>query len=444
MGNIPSNHIRIWSELSKIENDITRLKLLDTLLLGQEYIQSFKQLNLYNDLLAWSIAKKRGIRTEWPIFIQKDMPSPTPGQQNQTSSLVNAPTKKAMDYLNEAYDLLGLSDDEPLNLAMLKAAYKKRAVVFHPDKGGDPEVFDSLTKAYLYLQEVYNKLIPKAGRDHADNSPVTMEAAIKRRVDNTIQSYDDENNNDISLVVHEPKTLAKKAPDVMKQQQQQQQSQQKQQELPSRPIAINPKQLNMDVFNKLFEQNKLPDPEKDDGYGDWLSSQGETNKRNVKGQRGKFSIDVFNKTFDDEAKEQAAQDKKNQSTVAKYNNPDAMVLTPNAVVLGGEKPSEYTAPAGSNLHYTDLKAAYSTRMTFSQEVKDVKIGDKSFAQAKAERENDPGPASVEEMRHMEEVRQRTEQSEKSRQMRSAVRDTDIAMYHDKIKSRLLITAKPLQ
>ena len=120
------------------------------------------------------------------------------------------------------------------------------------------------------------------------------------------------------------------------------------------------------------------------------------------------------------------------------------MLTPNAVVLGGEKPSEYTAPAGSALHYTDLKAAYSTRMTFSQEIKDVKLSDKSFAQAKAERENNPGPASQEEMRHMEEVTRRTEAAEKQRKMRLAAHDTDASMYHDKIKSRLLITAKPLQ
>jgi hypothetical protein len=300
-----------------------------------------------------------------------------------------------------------------------------------------------LTKAYLYLQEVYNKLIPKAGRDHADSAPVTMEAARARRVDNTIAVYDEDENDDIALVIHDPKQVGP----VKKQQKQvtpKQQQQQQQQPQDSRPISINPKQLDMNVFNQLFEQNKLPDPEKDDGYGDWLSNQEESVKRNPKGMRGKFSIDTFNKTFEDDAREQAASDKKSQNQVANYNNPDALMLTPNAVVLGGEKPSEYTAPAGSALHYTDLKAAYSTRMTFSQEIKDVKLSDKSFAQAKAERENNPGPASQEEMRHMAEVTARAEAAEKQRKMRLAAHDTDASMYHDKIKSRLLITAKPLQ
>ena len=121
-----------------------------------------------------------------------------------------------------------------------------------------------------------------------------------------------------------------------------------------------------------------------------------------------------------------------------------MLLNPNAVVLGGEKPAEYTAPAGSNLNYTDLKAAYSRHMTFSQQIKHIKVNDKTFAQAKAEREKDPGPASQDEMRHMDELKQRSEQAEKMRKMRLAAQDTDIASKDVQIRSRLLITEKPLK
>ena len=197
----------------------------------------------------------------------------------------------------------------------------------------------------------------------------------------------------------------------------------------------------MNVFNQLFEQNKLPDPEKDDGYGDWLASQEESTKK-TKNLRGKFSIDVFNRTFEEDAEEQAQLDKKSKNAIA-LQEPDAMILNPNAVILGGEKPTEYTAPAGSNLNYTDLKAAYSRHMTFSQQIKHVKVTDKSFEQAKAERTNDPGPASQEEMRHMEEVKYRSEQAEKLRKLRLAAQDTNIADRDAQIKSRLLITGKAL-
>jgi hypothetical protein len=438
MGNIPSGHQRIWSDLCKIENEATRLKMLETLLAAQEYIASFKRANIYSDLLVWTTAKKRGSWAEWPVAAAGAVGAggaagAGAGAVKGQTSIVNAPNRKAIDYLHESYDILGISDDEPLNLEMLKAAYKRRSLVLHPDKGGDPVMFDSLTKAYLYLQEVYNKLIPKAGRDHASSTPVTMEAAKARRVDNTIQ-LGQADDDGISLVVHDATAPTRGTVSALHAQKQSQSQQQQQ-----KPISINPKQLDMNVFNQLFEQNKLPDPEKDDGYGDWLSSQDESVKRAGSKMRGKFSLDTFNKTFENEG---ITETKGKQ--VAKYNSPDALMLTPNAVVLGGEKPAEYTAPAGSALHYTDLKAAYSTRMTFSQEVKDVKVSGKSFAQAKAERENNPGPASEEEMRHMEEIRIRTEAAERSRKMRLAANDTDVSMYHDKIKQRLLITAKPLQ
>ena len=433
MGNIPSNHIRIWNELSKIENDATKLKMLETLLAGQEYVTSFKKMNLYSDLLTWLTAVRRGSWAEWPTYTPPAtrVSVPTPLKDPMSNSIINAPNRNAIDYLNECYDLLGISDNEPLNLDMLKKAYKKRALALHPDKGGDPVLFDSVTKAFLYLQDVYNKLIPKAGRDHADSTPVTMETAKARRIDNSIQIYD-EQHDDISMVIHDPKTVKISAKPVK--------TPANSPTTDSRPISINPKQLDMNVFNQLFEQNKLPDPEKDDGYGDWLASQDDTVKK-TKGMRGKFSIDIFNKTFENEAKDMAKNMK--HTAVTKYNSPDAIMLTPNAVVLGGEKPSEYTAPAGSGLHYTDLKAAYSTHTTFSHQVKDVKIGAKSFSQAKAERENDPGPASEEEMRHMEEIKQRSEAAEKHRKLRLAAHDTDASMYHERIKSRLLITEKSL-
>jgi len=434
MGNIPSNHIRIWDELSKIENDSKKLKMLETLLAGQEYVISFKKTNLYSDLLTWLTAVRRGSWAEWPKYTPPAtrVSIPTPIKEDVSNSIINTPNRKPIDYLNECYVLLDISDNEPLNLDMLKKAYKKRALALHPDKGGDPVVFDAVTKAYLYLQDVYNKLIPKAGRDHADSTPVTMETAKARRNDSSIAVYDTQ-NEDIAMIIHDPtavniKNKPTKTPTSPNS------------TTESRPISINPKQLDMNIFNQLFEQNKLADPEKDDGYGEWLASQ-DNSIKNTKGFKGKFSIDVFNKTFDNEAKDIAKT--MVHTAVTKYNSPDAIILTPNAVVLGGEKPSEYTAPAGSGLHYTDLKAAYSTRTTFSHEVKDVKFGTKSFSQAKAERENDPGPASQEEIKHIEEIKQRAEAAERLRKMRLAAHDTDASMYHERIKSRLLITEKPL-
>jgi len=348
--------------------------------------------------------------------------------------------------LHECYDLLGLSDDTPLSPDALKAAYRKKAVAHHPDKGGDPEVFDALTKAYLYLGEVYNKLVPKGAR--VDTNPVTMEGAVKHRNDPSIPSYmgDDGlgggrgrgDGGGIALVVRDS-SVPEGRPVIPSAEARRQQE---------APISLNPKKLDMNVFNKLFEQNRLPDPEHDDGYGDWLTSQEKAidlppGGGGPKSMRGKFNLNVFNSAFEEAAASAAASGSKN-GTIQKYNSPDALMLSPNAVVLGGEKPPAYTAPAGSHLQYTDLKAAYSTGNTFSQEVSDIRVGNKTLAQIKAEREKDPGPATEAERAHMAAVAARAEAAERARVLRMASRDTDGAAYQERMKQRLLITEKPLQ
>ena len=52
-----------------------------------------------------------------------------------------------MDY----YELLGV----PRNASDkdLKSAFKKKAMQFHPDKGGDPEKFKQVNEAYQVLSD---------------------------------------------------------------------------------------------------------------------------------------------------------------------------------------------------------------------------------------------------------------------------------------------------
>ena len=46
----------------------------------------------------------------------------------------------------DAYDTLGASPDDPLEL--IKDIYRRKSQFYHPDKGGDPEKFKRLTAAY--------------------------------------------------------------------------------------------------------------------------------------------------------------------------------------------------------------------------------------------------------------------------------------------------------
>lgn len=47
---------------------------------------------------------------------------------------------------NKPHDVLGINQDA--SKEEIKRAYKRLARLHHPDKGGDAEVFDRITKAY--------------------------------------------------------------------------------------------------------------------------------------------------------------------------------------------------------------------------------------------------------------------------------------------------------
>ncbi len=53
--------------------------------------------------------------------------------------------------LLDAYDILGSSPDEPVEL--VKEIYRKKVLYYHPDKGGDTERFKRLQKAYEMIME---------------------------------------------------------------------------------------------------------------------------------------------------------------------------------------------------------------------------------------------------------------------------------------------------
>merc|ERR1712194_707101 len=71
-----------------------------------------------------------------------------------------------------------LSVDKKASAADIKKAYRKLAVKHHPDKGGDPEKFKEITKAYEVLSdEEKRQLYDRSGqaavdRGSADDNPL--------------------------------------------------------------------------------------------------------------------------------------------------------------------------------------------------------------------------------------------------------------------------------
>ena len=73
-----------------------------------------------------------------------DMPGAPPGSGNPRGG------KKNLDN-TRFYELLGVS--KTATDTELKKAYHKKALKMHPDKGGDPEKFKDISKAYETLSD---------------------------------------------------------------------------------------------------------------------------------------------------------------------------------------------------------------------------------------------------------------------------------------------------
>lgn len=415
-------HVRIWANLSSLGSVDVRLSTLDTLFSGAEFVTAAKRAGLYAPLLSWMAATRRGEYAAWPgqstnaVAATTAISRPPPSRSAQpTLSIHDAPPrntvhtvsvvpppKRALDVLHESYAVLALDDSKPLTHEALKQAYKRAALAAHPDKGGSPAQFDAVTRAFTYIEEVLLKLLPKTATDGSDprfTVAVTLDNAKKSRGPTT--------------------------PGVA--------------EIEDRaPVALNPKKLNMTVFNQLFEENKLPDPDKDDGYGDWLTAQTPDAPKTHEGLRAKFNADVFHKTFAEETRARLSEG----TTVSKYQAPAEMVLAPGfGTELGGGRPALYTrAPGAAGIGYTDLKYAYGDGSTFSQEIADVSLEGrpKNVEEAKREYAGAPRALNPEEAAAVAAFDRAKQAAEEARQRRVAARDVDAESAHQKLQRRLML------
>jgi curved DNA-binding protein CbpA len=412
---IPEAHVRIYRNILQIQSPQTRLQMLETVLSGPEYVASIKQAGLYGPVLSYISAIRRGDPAILPgeqsratqqqvqnysegrpqnVFTQ---PARVGGQQNQVIHHSGDPGAhtKAITFFSQCLQILGLEEEVALNEEALKAAYKKASLRAHPDKGGSEKAFDEVTRAYAYLGEILRRV--RGGRSEMVN--VTEESPARL------------------AAAREDKSEAWKL---------------------NEPVKLNPKSLNIDVFNKVFEETRLPDPD-GDGYGDWLkdpSSQGSPGQQNK--FNGKFNRSVFNEAFEGEIKSRAM----NQSSRAvAMRQPQALVMAPSmGIELGRERPEDFTGANLNGLKYTDLRKAYTDESTFSHQVADVQVSSKSFDVATSERKAAPRPLSAEELESVQEGERYMAQRQAQQATRISQEDKRISEHFEKMK-RYVITNK---
>jgi hypothetical protein len=439
MGNTPSNnvamdprHARIWTHLAALQSNDARAQMLETLLSGPEYVNAAKRAGIYSAVLTWLASYRRGDRPYWPSAAPSGAPSAVPsGVPNAalgsaapnragrgTTTLATVPPpKKALDAIHEAYRVLGIDDSKPLTHEALKTYYRKASVHAHPDRGGSAEKFNEITKSFLYLEEVLNKLSPRAA---AAGSTVAAAEPGPRMVVEDFSTTD--------LVVSgaaAPATVptryqppvnrrATAAPPP-----------------PERPpVSLNPKNLNMTVFNQLFEENRLPDPDQE-GYGDWFkSADGADSNRDTSALRSKFNKDVFNKMFSEG--QQGATD---PTTTGQPSE----IFHSAGVELGGGRPTQFTAALGAKMGYTDLKFAYGEGSTFSRDIANVQTGkQRTFDELKRERESAPVPLSEHELAAVEAIRRQREAMEADRLRRLTTQDNQTEQIYNQLQSRIRV------
>ena len=195
----------------------------------------------------------------------------------------------------------------------------------------------------------------------------------------------------------------------------------------------------MSLFNQLFEENKLPDPEKDDGYGDWLKTTGQSDTvQENSSLRKKFALDTFNQTFQQESRQTGGGG--GNGNGAYY--PSAIILQPTmGVTLGGERPADFTAAYGSRTQFTDLKSAYTSDSTFSQNVASAaaSLGSRPSNLKDMERARSaPVTLSAEEQRRVRAAEDREKMLEDQRVRRMAQQDETAGRYHENLQRHLLV------
>jgi len=210
-------------------------------------------------------------------------------------------------------------------------------------------------------------------------------------------------------------------------------------QMPAQPVKLNPNNLNLNVFNQLFEQTRIPDPD-EDGYGDWLKDEAANGSSQKKGSK-KFSEDfnreVFNRMFEEEA---AAQGR-GSGTLTKFQQPNELILNQSAgVELGRDRPPDYTAAYDSRMQFTDLRAAYTKEITVSNQVHGIKVENRDFNSYKAQRERAPDAYNQSEMAALQAYEAQQKAREEQRRIRAAQEHISARDYFERMK-QLVITEK---
>ena len=230
--------------------------------------------------------------------------------------------------LLDPYEVLEIQ--KKFNWEELKIAYRKTALLTHPDKeGGNRIIFNFVTECFKTLAEEYKS------RD-SNKSFIELKKQAKDYYDNETD-YDDNEKKEV--------------------------------------IPITGTNFN-EKFNKKFEMCKIDNEEEDFGYGD-IMTDSSNNREDLPDpknlfEKQKFDNSSFNKIFIKHTIPPPP------SQMIKYKDPEPLVLakTMNYTEIGGKRPDDYSSSveksSKNNLIYTDYKMAYTNTRLVDDESFSIK------------------------------------------------------------------------
>lgn len=230
--------------------------------------------------------------------------------------------------LLDPYEVLEIQ--KKFNWEELKIAYRKTALLTHPDKeGGNRIIFNFVTECFKTLAEEYKS------RD-SNKSFIELKKQAKDYYDNETD-YDDNEKKEV--------------------------------------IPITGTNFN-EKFNKKFEMCKMDNEEEDFGYGD-IMTDSSNNREDLPDpknlfEKQKFDNSSFNKIFIKHTIPPPP------SQMIKYKDPEPLVLakTMNYTEIGGKRPDDYSSSveksSKNNLIYTDYKMAYTNTRLVDDESFSIK------------------------------------------------------------------------
>lgn len=222
------------------------------------------------------------------------------------------------DKINIAYQILQI--DETYTPTSLKKAYLKMAMKHHPDKGGDAITFQNISKAFALLNEHYNK-------NHEN----------EQKINRTYDQYVNEHSSITTEFQNNGKA--------------------------NKSTLYSNSRFNVDMFNKMYQENRLNDPT-DYGYGEWLNSSSSAPDIKQKKQQSpelfsdQFNLNMFNKLFEQEINSSTS----NKDKIVVFEEPSTITLRGENVgysALGVTKIDDFTGATKSGLKFTDIKKAYT-------------------------------------------------------------------------------------